>query len=95
MAKLKKKPPADGDAAQEADPNARYTVSDSDKAKARKWFARAQQLVDTRSYDYAVKCYIDGLALWPEAIDEGREHRFCRKVDEVGQQYFKRYLDGK
>jgi tetratricopeptide (TPR) repeat protein len=55
------------------DPNARHTTSEADKAKARKWFARARQLVDTRSHDYAIKCFIDGLALWPEAVDDGHQ----------------------
>ncbi|MFH1726653.1 MAG: hypothetical protein ABII00_18740 [Elusimicrobiota bacterium] len=31
----------------------------------------------------------------PEAIDEKREHRFCRKMDESGQRGFQRYLEGK
>jgi len=55
------------------DPNARYVTPDASKAKARKWFERAKQLVDTRSYDYAIKCYVDGLALWPEAVEEGHQ----------------------
>lgn len=61
------------DAPADQDPNARHTTSETDKAKARKWFARAKQLVDTRSHDYAIKCFIDGLALWPEAVDEGHQ----------------------
>ena len=31
----------------------------------------------------------------PEAIDEKREHRFCRKIDTVGARGFKSYLEGK
>ncbi|HUU82022.1 MAG TPA: hypothetical protein VM243_00840 [Phycisphaerae bacterium] len=73
MAKDNKKPAAAEEQAEEVDPNARYVVTDAEKAKARKWFARAEELVKTRSYDYAVKCYIDGLALWPEAVDEGHQ----------------------
>ena len=73
MAKDAKKPAVDGEGASEVDPNARYAVTEQDKAKARKWFARAQELVNTRSYDYAVKCYIDGLNVWPEAVEEGHQ----------------------
>ena len=65
--------PDDATNGEETDPNARYVVAKSDKAKARKWFDRAKQLVDTRSYDYAIKCYIDGLALWPEAVEEAHK----------------------
>lgn len=72
MAKDTKKSGQD-DGAEEVDLNARHTVPDSNKVKARKWFERAAELVDTRSYDYAVKCYIDGLALWPEAVEEGHK----------------------
>ena len=31
----------------------------------------------------------------PEAIDEMREHRFCRKLDSVGAKGFQSYLEGK
>ena len=73
MGKDSKKTAPQGNEADQVDPNARHTVSDQDKVKARKWFARAQQLVETRSYDYAIKCYIDGLNVWPEAVDEGHQ----------------------
>lgn len=66
MGKGNKQPdPDDG-----GDENARHVSDEAAKAKARKWFARARQLADTRSYDYAIKCFIDGLALWPEAVEE-------------------------
>ncbi|MHC4063616.1 MAG: hypothetical protein ACYSUI_03820 [Planctomycetota bacterium] len=73
MAKDRKKPAAEDAAGEEADPNARHMTPEADKAKARKWFARAKELVDTRSYDYAIKCYIDGLGLWPEAVEEAHQ----------------------
>ena len=63
---------ANGTAAQ-PDPDARHQTSDAEKAKAGKWFARAKQLADTRSYDYAIKCFVDGLALWPEAVEEAHQ----------------------
>ncbi|MFH0980713.1 MAG: hypothetical protein V2A79_04150 [Planctomycetota bacterium] len=55
---------------QPLDANARHASDEAHVAKARKWFARARQLADTRNYDYAIKCFIDGLALWPEAVEE-------------------------
>jgi len=58
------------DSEQPEDPNARHTTNEAQQAKARKWFDRAKQLADTRNYDYAIKCFVDGLALWPEAVEE-------------------------
>jgi TolA-binding protein len=46
-------------------------VSDEDQAKARKFFAHARKAAETRNYDYAIKLYVDGLLLWPDAVDEG------------------------
>jgi len=73
MAQDNNKPEGEAAAGEGADPNARHVTSETGKAQARKWFARAQELVDTRSYDYAIKCYIDGLALWPEAVEEAHQ----------------------
>ncbi|MCH7812893.1 MAG: hypothetical protein IID40_02615 [Planctomycetes bacterium] len=73
MAKDTKNDKAAGDGQSEVDPNARLVTSDQDQAKARKWFARAAELVDTRSYDYAITCFVDGLALWPEAVEEAHQ----------------------
>ncbi len=47
------------------------TVTEQDKEKARKWFERARVVADTRNYDYAIECYIGGLEIWPEALEEG------------------------
>lgn len=47
------------------------TVSDEEKAKARKFFEHARKAGETRNYDYAVKLYTDGLAIWPDAVEEG------------------------
>ncbi len=55
------------------DPNSRCTVSEQDKLKARKWFKRADELVEQRNYDFGLKCYIEGLTVWPEAVDEGHQ----------------------
>jgi tetratricopeptide (TPR) repeat protein len=68
-----KKPDAEAASDQPADPNVRHATSEANQAKARKWFARAKELVETRSYDYAIKCYIDGLTLCPEAVEEGHQ----------------------
>lgn len=55
------------------DPNARHVTPEANKAKARKWFTRAKQLFDQRNYDYAIKCYVDGLEFWPEAIEDAHQ----------------------
>ncbi|MFQ6048155.1 MAG: hypothetical protein ACE5K7_02195 [Phycisphaerae bacterium] len=47
--------------------------SEQDKNKARKWFERAQAVADSRNYDYAIECYINGLALWPDAVEDGHQ----------------------
>lgn len=47
--------------------------TEADKATARQWFEKARKLVDTRSYDYAIECYINGLERWPEAVEEGHK----------------------
>jgi tetratricopeptide (TPR) repeat protein len=52
-------------------PPARPTVEERDIVKARKWFERATQVADTRNYDYAIECFINGLDVWPEAVEEG------------------------
>jgi tetratricopeptide (TPR) repeat protein len=62
---------ADGDPQASAD--ARHQSTEADKAKARKWFARAKQLFETRNYEFAIKCYVDGLAFWPEAVEEAHK----------------------
>lgn len=49
----------------------RLVVTDSDKAKARKWFTHAKKAAETRNYDYAIELYVNGLELWPGAIDNG------------------------
>lgn len=38
---------------------------------ARKLFAHAKKAEDTRNYDYAIELYVQGLAHWPDAIEEG------------------------
>lgn len=38
---------------------------------AQKLFAHAKKAEDTRNYDYAIELYVQGLAHWPDAIDEG------------------------
>ncbi len=52
-------------------PLGRLIANDAQKAKAGKFFAHAGKAADTRNYDYAVKLYVDGLALWPDAVEEG------------------------
>lgn len=52
------------------------TTSEQDMAKARKWFVRGAQLADTknlRDLEFAIKCFIDGLQFWPEAVDEAHQ----------------------
>jgi tetratricopeptide (TPR) repeat protein len=51
--------------------NGRPAPSDEDKAKARKWFKQARVVGETRNYDYAIECYLGGLEIWPDAVEEG------------------------
>lgn len=46
-------------------------VTDADKKRARSWFERAKTVSQTRNYDYAIECFIRGLEIWPDAVDEG------------------------
>lgn len=46
-------------------------TTDENKAKARRFFEHARKATEQRSYDYAVKLYSDGLAFWPDAVEEG------------------------
>ncbi len=52
------------------DPNPPYESSEADQAKARKWFERAEELAANKNWDFAIKCYIDGLAFWPDAVEQ-------------------------
>lgn len=45
--------------------------SDADKARARQWFKKGADCRERREYDYAVECFVTGLAFWPEAVEEG------------------------
>jgi len=49
----------------------RHETSEPDKAKARKWFKHAETVAATKNYDYAVELYVNGLGVWPDAVDEG------------------------
>ena len=81
MARENTKPVEEGEAPEPPDPHGRRVTSEADQAKAGKWFERAKELVDTRSYDYAIKCYISGLALWPEAVKQAHQPlRGCAAV---------------
>src|SRR5262245_9725339 len=69
------KEPAPGGA---PEPNARHVSSEENRAKAARWFARAKELQDKHNFDYAIKCYIDGLEFWPEAVEEAHKPlRYC------------------
>lgn len=45
--------------------------SEKDKSRARKWFAKAQDLRERRDYDYAIESYLNGLDFWTDAVEEG------------------------
>lgn len=49
--------------------------SDEDIRKAKEWFTRGQDMAQKKNYDYAIECYLTGLAFWPEAVEEG--HKPC------------------
>ena len=42
-----------------------------EKAKATKWFSHGRTVADTHNYDYAIECFVNGLRVWPEAVDDG------------------------
>ncbi|MCA9252215.1 MAG: hypothetical protein R3E58_02240 [Phycisphaerae bacterium] len=50
---------------------ARYEVTDVKRKSAARWFEQARKLVDQRNYDYAIKSFVEGLAINPEAVEEG------------------------
>ncbi len=49
----------------------------ADARKARRFFEHAQAVADTRNYDYAIECYVQGLRHDPEAMDK---HEALRDV---------------
>lgn len=55
----------------EAAPPARPSPSADQKANALKWFAHAKKAAETRNYDYAIQLYVNGLEVWPDAVEEG------------------------
>jgi len=63
---------------QAGSPKAPSSVTEQDKIKARKWFEHGKAVADSHNYDYAIECFINGLALWPEAVEEG--HKPLRAV---------------
>jgi TolA-binding protein len=48
-----------------------YVVTEEARGKARKFFEHAKKSAETHNWDYAIKLYVDGLALWPDAVEEG------------------------
>lgn len=50
---------------------ARLVGTEEGRATARKLFAHAQIAETKRNYEYAIELYVQGLAYWPDAIDEG------------------------
>ena len=58
---------------QQEDAAAPYVSTEVDIAKARKWFQRAAELAEGKNWDFAVKCYVDGLSFWPDAVEEGHQ----------------------
>jgi TolA-binding protein len=52
-------------------PQGRWSTSPENQAKARRFFEHAKKSAETRNYEYAMKLYCDGLALWPDAVEEG------------------------
>ena len=50
---------------------ARYEVPEAKQKAARRWFQQAAKLVEQRNYEYAIKSFVEGLSLNPEAVEEG------------------------
>lgn len=58
--------------------NTNVASSPAEREKALKWFEHARNVADKHNYDYAIECYVNGLAIWPDAVDEG--HKPLRAV---------------
>ena len=41
--------------------------------KAMAFFDRAEEVAATDNFDYAIEMYLDGLATWPTALEEGHK----------------------
>jgi len=63
-----------GDSPSIAPEDAKLEFSEKDIKKARKWFEQARKLNEDRNFDYAIECYLEGLKIWPEAVEEGHQH---------------------
>ncbi|GJM24055.1 MAG: hypothetical protein DHS20C16_04700 [Phycisphaerae bacterium] len=64
--------PPDSPNSEPVDPeNARFEVTDAHAKMAERWFEKARKLVDQRNYDFAIKSFVEGLALNPEAVEGG------------------------
>ena len=50
---------------------ARHEVPEAKRKAARRWFEQAAKLVEQRNYEYAIKSFVEGLSLDPEAVEEG------------------------
>ncbi|OPZ99254.1 MAG: Tetratricopeptide repeat protein [Planctomycetes bacterium ADurb.Bin412] len=48
------------------------------KVKAREFFKKGAEVAYALNYDYAIELYLDGLSIWPDALDEG--HKPLREV---------------
>jgi len=62
--------PKNGESEQPSDANERVVITPEDKAKAKKWFARARDLGEKRQFDYAIEYYVNGLEFFPNAVEE-------------------------
>ncbi len=53
-----------------------HDFTEAEISQARQCFQRAQHLAEGKNYDYAIEWYMNGLEIWPEAVEEG--HKPCR-----------------
>ncbi len=49
----------------------RLFASQNNRDQAAKLFKHAHKAAETRNFDYAVELYVNGLKLWPDAVEEG------------------------
>jgi tetratricopeptide (TPR) repeat protein len=59
-------------------------VFEADPRKARRFFEHAQVVADSRNYDYAIECYINGLKHNPESMQHHEELRQVALRRKVG-----------
>jgi tetratricopeptide (TPR) repeat protein len=62
----------------QAGPSSQLEFPEELKAKAREFFKKGAEVAYALNYDYAIELFLDGLSIWPDALDEG--HKPLREI---------------